>query len=70
MGTRAEKMEPSPWGGAEESVKDALPWAVTGRLRVVRGSQELPGGAESTARRPSSDVENFVRLELISRKEN
>lgn len=50
MGTRAEKMEPSPWGGAEESVKDALPWAVTGRPKWYIRSQELPGGAESTAR--------------------
>ena len=70
MGTKAAKMEPSPWGRAEASVKDALPWAVTWRLRVLHGSQELPGGAESTVRRPSSDVETFVRLEPISRKEN
>lgn len=68
MGTRAEKTEPSPWGRAEASVKDALPWAVTARLRVLHGSQELPGGAESIARRPSSDVENSVRLEPIGRK--
>lgn len=70
MGTRAEKMEPSPWGRAEASVKDGLCWAVTGRLRVLPGSQELPGGAEPTARRLSSDVGNSVRLEPIGRKEN
>lgn len=67
MGTRAEKMEPSPWGRAEASVKDALPWGVTARLQVPQGSQELPGGAESTASRPSSDVGNSVRLEPIGR---